>query len=240
MKIKGFTLVELLAVIVILAVILAIAIPGISGIIKSSIMSSMESDAKLLLRSIELKKLEDSSFDPESYNGNMEDLLTALSLSSVNYENILFTNHNGELYVEVIGKGKWDGFSACGSYKNMTVSEGTCEIDFIAPVITLNGDISIEVDRGTTFTDTGATATDNIAGDVTSKITTTGTVDINTIGTYTITYTVSDSSGNITTTTRTINVVAPNYAGPSYKASKGVNGPVLAGGMVPIKWDGST
>ncbi len=64
----------MLAVIVILAVILAIAIPGISGIIKSSTMSSMESDAKLLLNAIELKKLEDNAFNPMDYNGNMAGL----------------------------------------------------------------------------------------------------------------------------------------------------------------------
>ena len=41
---KGFTLVELLAVIVILAIILAIAIPGISNIIDSSKKGAAEND----------------------------------------------------------------------------------------------------------------------------------------------------------------------------------------------------
>ena len=35
-------------------------------------------------------------------------------------------------------------------------------------------------------------------------------------------------------------VSSQNYEGPGYIASKGVNGPVLAAGMIPIKWNGTT
>lgn len=45
---KGFTLVELLAVIVILAIILAIAVPGITNIIESSRLSSFNASSKML------------------------------------------------------------------------------------------------------------------------------------------------------------------------------------------------
>ena len=61
---KGFTLVELLAVIVILAVILAITVPMISNIVKSSTKNAFESDAKMVLKASELKMLEDKTFDP--------------------------------------------------------------------------------------------------------------------------------------------------------------------------------
>jgi type IV pilus assembly protein PilA len=60
---KGFTLVELLAVIVILAIILAIAIPGISGIITSAKKGAFESDAKMIITGIEYRVLE-ASVDP--------------------------------------------------------------------------------------------------------------------------------------------------------------------------------
>lgn len=46
---KGFTLVELLAVIVILAIILAIAIPGISNVINSSKEQAYESQKELIV-----------------------------------------------------------------------------------------------------------------------------------------------------------------------------------------------
>jgi type IV pilus assembly protein PilA len=50
---KGFTLVELLAVIVILAVILAIAVPGISNMTKSAKKSAFEDNVKLIIKGIE-------------------------------------------------------------------------------------------------------------------------------------------------------------------------------------------
>lgn len=48
---KGFTLVELLAVIVILALILAIAIPTIGSLVDNARKTGFENNAKLLLRS---------------------------------------------------------------------------------------------------------------------------------------------------------------------------------------------
>ena len=58
---KGFTLVELLAVIVILAIILAIAIPGISGIINRAKKGVFESNVKMIITGIEYKVLEATS-----------------------------------------------------------------------------------------------------------------------------------------------------------------------------------
>ncbi|MFA5407549.1 MAG: prepilin-type N-terminal cleavage/methylation domain-containing protein, partial [Bacilli bacterium] len=54
MKQKGFTLVELLAVIVILAIILAVAIPGIGAIINSSKVSSYNSQMNLIKKAASL------------------------------------------------------------------------------------------------------------------------------------------------------------------------------------------
>ena len=60
---KGFTLVELLAVIVILAIILAIAIPGISGIINRAKKGAFESNVKMIITGIEYKIVQ-FSVDP--------------------------------------------------------------------------------------------------------------------------------------------------------------------------------
>ena len=59
---------------------------------------------------------------------------------------------------------------------------------------------------GSEFTDPGAVFTDNYNLEEELVIVTEGTVDTNTIGTYTITYTATDSSGNETTQIRTIHV----------------------------------
>jgi type IV pilus assembly protein PilA len=55
---KGFTLVELLAVIVILAVILAIAVPSISSMMNNAKKSSFEDNVKLIIRGVDYKVLE--------------------------------------------------------------------------------------------------------------------------------------------------------------------------------------
>ena len=65
-----------------------------------------------------------------------------------------------------------------------------------APTITLAGQTNMTVPVNTTYADPGYTATDNYDGDLTGNVTVTGTVDATKIGTYTIYYDVSDSSGN--------------------------------------------
>ncbi len=77
--------------------------------------------------------------------------------------------------------------------------------DATAPVITLNGEEYVSLVIGDTYSDAGATASDNVDGEVT--VTSSGTVDTDTVGTYTITYNASDSTGNsAVTVTRTIYV----------------------------------
>ncbi|MBV9211495.1 MAG: DUF5011 domain-containing protein, partial [Acidobacteria bacterium] len=78
--------------------------------------------------------------------------------------------------------------------------------DATPPTITLNGPSSITVECHTSFTDPGATAHDSCAGDFAA--TASGAVNVNTPGSYTVTYNASDPSGNAATpVTRTVNVV---------------------------------
>ena len=75
------------------------------------------------------------------------------------------------------------------------------------PLITLLGETDVSLELGSTYTDAGATAVDNIDGDITSSIEIVNNVDINTVGTYTVTYNVSDAAGNAATqVTRTVNI----------------------------------
>lgn len=65
-----------------------------------------------------------------------------------------------------------------------------------APVITVTGANPLNLTVGDTYTDPGATATDSEDGDLTGSIIVGGdTVDTNTVGTYTVTYNVTDSGG---------------------------------------------
>jgi hypothetical protein len=85
--------------------------------------------------------------------------------------------------------------------------------DTVAPVITLNGANPMTVGFGTVFTDPGATASDGCAGDLTSAIVVTGSVDTNTVGFYALTYSVSDPSGHSDTKVRTVEVSPYNFTG---------------------------
>ncbi len=58
---------------------------------------------------------------------------------------------------------------------------------------------------GVAYTDAGATATDALGNSV--SVTTSGSVDVNTPGTYTITYSATDAAGKTTTATRMITLL---------------------------------
>ncbi|MCP4275875.1 MAG: DUF5011 domain-containing protein, partial [Gammaproteobacteria bacterium] len=80
------------------------------------------------------------------------------------------------------------------------------DADTTAPTITLTGDNPLTVEANSTFIDPGATVTDNV--DTGLTVTVTGTVDTTTVGTYTLSFDVSDTAGNAATTeTRTVIVV---------------------------------
>lgn len=78
------------------------------------------------------------------------------------------------------------------------------DLDTVPPVITITGSNPMDVIVGSPFTDPGATATDDIDHVVT--VVSTGEVNKDVIGTYAINYTVTDTAGNTTTSTRTVNI----------------------------------
>lgn len=81
--------------------------------------------------------------------------------------------------------------------------------DTTPPEITLNGSPNIVIALGNKFSDLGAKATDNIDGDISSKIETQCEVDTQTEGEYTVKYVVTDSSSNSTEVSRTVTVRKP-------------------------------
>ena len=81
--------------------------------------------------------------------------------------------------------------------------------DTTAPVITRIGSASINVAWGASYTDAGATATDNVDGSVT--VTPSGSVNTAVPGIYTITYNARDAANNnAAAVTRTVTVSAPS------------------------------
>ncbi len=111
----------------------------------------------------------------------------------------------------------------------MLAEEGA-QLDTTKPVITLTTGTDT-INAGDAWVDAGATAADNIDGDLTSSIVVTGSVNNAVPGTYTIYYNVTDAAGNIADqVARTVTVnavpVAPilastmalsGYVGQSYQ-----------------------
>ena len=69
-------------------------------------------------------------------------------------------------------------------------------MDNTAPVITLLGAPEVTIEAGATYSDAGATATDTTDGDLTESIITVNPVDTSKLGTYVITFNVTDSANN--------------------------------------------
>ena len=131
---KGFTLVELLAVIVILAIILVIAVPQIMTTIEESRKAAFISNAKLIAKSAENRDLENTTL------GLNETISCAdvVKLSLKDYASCKVTfNANGDAEVTIVGLGKFEGMSILkGTKKEAEIQElGTIEygigVDYI-------------------------------------------------------------------------------------------------------------
>jgi hypothetical protein len=85
--------------------------------------------------------------------------------------------------------------------------------DAVAPVLALTGEASVSVPANTNYVDAGATALDNIDGDITRSVLATVTVNTSIVGAYTVTYNVQDRAGNpAVQISRSVNVT-PNTGG---------------------------
>ena len=121
---------------------------------------------------------------------------------------VIATKVDSEVYKPYISCGNYYTTEGYVNSDTITKKKTTSQKDTEKPVITLKGNSEITLNQGDKYNDEGARATDNIDGDITSKIKVSGKVDITKSGTYTITYTVTDKAGNRTEVTRKVTVVA--------------------------------
>lgn len=90
------------------------------------------------------------------------------------------------------------------SEKKKNKTETQTQKDTEKPKIRLFGDETMTLKVGEKYKELKAMAVDNIDGDISQKIKISGKVNTKVEGTYTVKYTVKDSSGNKATATRTI------------------------------------
>lgn len=111
------------------------------------------------------------------------------------------------------------------------------------PEITLNGANPQEIQVGMRYLELGATANDDIDGDITANIVIDSSgVDITAVGNYLVTYNVSDTSGNTAEEVRrTVNVVSSlEDSSTSSGASNGGGGGVIGAWLLAflVGWRG--
>ncbi|MDF2935092.1 MAG: hypothetical protein K0Q90_465 [Paenibacillaceae bacterium] len=110
---------------------------------------------------------------------------------------------------------------------DFAVSEITAlpEQDTVKPVITLNGEAAVSIPAGSVYADPGATAADDVDGDLTAAVVVTGEVDTAVPGVYTIRYNVRDAAVNqAAEVIRSVTVFGTVSQGKSFV----VNGGLLA------------
>ena len=140
-------------------------------------------------------------------------------------------NYDGDISASVqVTDSEQDGkhiltYTAIDSSGNTAIKTRTVEIcDKVAPDLALSGKESIWISVGSAYTELGASAIDDADGVITDKIQITSNVNTNVAGDYTVTYTVSDSAGNVATKTRNVKV-APNNTIP--ESEKHISGSVI-------------
>ena len=123
----GFTLVELLAVIVILAIILVIAVPKVMSVIEDSKKATLESTAKMIAGSAEKVKVQNTVL-------GKEETITCDSVAKINkldYETCEVDFEDNTAKVTIKGSGKFAGLYVCSGDK----TEATATTESCTPVV---------------------------------------------------------------------------------------------------------
>lgn len=121
----------------------------------------------------------------------------------INASNITIT---GTVNTSVLGKYTLT-YTACDIKGNCSSVKRTVTVgDTTKPVLTMAGNNPMNITVGSAFNDPGvASVSDNYWNNLTATSST--NLNINVVGTYTVTYSSTDGSGNIGTALRTVNVV---------------------------------
>ena len=134
---------------------------------------------------------------------------------------------SGEVDASVPGVYELTYFVA-DTYENTAEAKRTVTVvEVPAPTLALSGYESMSLFVGGTFSEPGYSAYHELDGDLTDRVEISGRVDTSAAGSYTLTYTVSDSYGHTVSRTRTVTVSEPpkpqttyDFGGGDVPASK--------------------
>lgn len=122
----------------------------------------------------------------DNYDGNINDKVTIKKDNNKIFYNVVDSSNNSSEQIRNIKK-----------------------IDITKPVIKLKGSQTITLQLNEKYTEPGVTVTDNCDKISSDKVLIQNNVDVTKEGTYSVSYTVKDNSGNIGTANRTIKVKKP-------------------------------
>ena len=127
-KMKGFTLVELLAVIVILAIILVIAVPKIMNTIKDTTKASFESSAKMVAAQVENQYTVAKTLGKE-FGSTGDCKQDWAGLNDTDYESCTYDITDGTAKVTLKGSGKFKGLKIVEGTRNdaTAIEEGNIQ-----------------------------------------------------------------------------------------------------------------
>ena len=142
---KGFTLVELLAVIAILGIILVIAVPKINNYIDSNKKNTFIVNARNIIRQIEYDNIDFKTFSKIPLNDlDLKEFLN----EDIDLGNSVVYSLDDKIYLDLAGTNQYKDLYLCGisnTNKNVDVQETPCEEQNFVYI-----DFTVDLDGGST------------------------------------------------------------------------------------------
>ena len=209
MKKKGFTLVELLAVIIILSLVLVIAVPSVNKYIKQSKEKAYNTQISTIIEAAQAYASANSGLLPRKEEFVVKITLGQLKSSGLIKEEV--KNPNDDKYfddaltIEIKKKGETYNYDIVES--TITTRDGEK-----SPIINLNGSPMVTYNLNATYTELGASATDSDGNAISNIVIDKSNLVMSTEGIYQVKYTATDTKGISSTVYRNVYVSNNKYA----------------------------
>ena len=209
MKKKGFTLVELLAVIFILSLILVIAVPSVNRYIKQSKEKAYDTQISTIIEAAQAYASANSGLLPRKEEFVVKITLGQLKSSGLIKEEV--KNPNDDKYfddaltIEIKKKGETYTYDIVES--TITTRDGEK-----SPIINLNGSPMVTYNLNATYTELGASATDSDGNAISNIVIDKSNLVMSAEGIYQVKYTATDTKGISSTVYRNVYVSNNKYA----------------------------
>lgn len=123
---KGFTLIEILAVIVVLGTIMLIVMPRIIGILDDSKKSAFQVEVNSLIDVIQNRMIDNPSLTVSTFT--LDYIKNNLGVKTDNYKSVFVSKVNDKVYVEIVGANDWKNYKVYGTINSLNITNDTSTI----------------------------------------------------------------------------------------------------------------